>query len=120
MHHPLSWTITAKTDNRYLDHLTATLAQIDTDGLMKRERLIEGPQSARVTIGGRKMLNLCANNYLGLADDPRLIAAAKAALSRRPARSFMTDILWRRGAGLVRDVVWSLGYPRDGRDQTVS
>lgn len=68
------------TDNRFLDHLTATLAQIDTDGLMKRERLIEGPQSARVTIGGRKMLNLCANNYLGLADDPRLIAAATAAM----------------------------------------
>lgn len=68
------------TDSRFLNHLTATLAQIETDGLMKRERLIEGPQGARVTIGGRKMLNLCANNYLGLADDPRLIAAAEAAM----------------------------------------
>jgi len=67
-------------DIRFLDHLTASLAQIEADGLMKRERLIEGPQGARVTIGGRKMLNLCANNYLGLADDPRLIAAAKAAM----------------------------------------
>ncbi len=67
-------------DIRFLDHLTATLAQIEADGLMKRERLIEGPQGARVTIGGRKMLNLCANNYLGLADDPRLIAAAGAAM----------------------------------------
>ncbi len=68
------------TDSRFLNHLTATLAQIEADGLMKRERLIEGPQGARVTIGGRKMLNLCANNYLGLADDPRLIAAAEAAM----------------------------------------
>lgn len=70
------------TDIRFLDHLNATLAQIEADGLMKRERLIEGPQGARVTIGGRSMLNLCANNYLGLADDPRLIAGAKTAMAR--------------------------------------
>jgi glycine C-acetyltransferase len=47
---------------------------------MKRERLIAGPQGAHLTMAGRPMLNLCANNYLGLADDPRLIAAAKAAM----------------------------------------
>ncbi len=70
------------TDIRFLDHLNATLAQIEADGLLKRERLIEGPQGARVTIGGRSMLNLCANNYLGLADDPRLIAGAEAAMAR--------------------------------------
>ncbi len=69
------------TDTRFLDHLTTTLAQIDTDGLMKHERLIEGAQGARVQIGGRSMLNLCANNYLGLADDPRLIAGAEAAMA---------------------------------------
>ena len=68
------------TDSRFLNHLSATLAQIDADGLMKRERLIQGAQGAHVTIGGRRMLNLCANNYLGLADDPRLVAAAKAAM----------------------------------------
>ncbi len=45
---------------------------------MKRERLIEGAQGAHVRMAGRAMLNLCANNYLGLADDPRLIAAAKS------------------------------------------
>ena len=64
----------------FLDHLRQTLAEIEAEGLMKRERLIEGPQGARVRIGGRSMLNLCANNYLGLADDPRLIAAARAAM----------------------------------------
>lgn len=64
----------------FLDHITRTLAGIDADGLMKRERLITGPQGAHVQMAGRKMLNLCANNYLGLADDPRLIAAAKAAM----------------------------------------
>lgn len=67
-------------DIRFLDHLRASLDRIEADGLMKRERLIEGAQGAHVTIGGRRMLNLCANNYLGLADDPRLVAAAGAAM----------------------------------------
>ena len=67
-------------DIRFLEHLQGTLASIDADGLMKRERLIGGAQGAHVVVGGRRMLNLCANNYLGLADDPRLITAAKAAM----------------------------------------
>ena len=66
--------------NAFLDHFRQTLAAIEAEGLMKRERLIEGAQGARVRVGGRSMLNLCANNYLGLADDPRLIDAAKAAM----------------------------------------
>ncbi len=68
------------TDARFLHHLTATLTQIEAEGLMKRERQITGAQAAHVTVGGRSMLNLCANNYLGLADDPRLVAAARAAM----------------------------------------
>lgn len=61
-------------------HIDRTLAEIESEGLMKQERLITSPQSAHVTVGGRDMVNLCANNYLGLADDPRLIEAAKRAL----------------------------------------
>ncbi len=68
------------TDSRFLTHLKETLAGIEAEGLMKRERLIEGAQGAHVSIGSRRMLNLCANNYLGLAGDPRLVAAAKAAM----------------------------------------
>ena len=64
----------------FLSHLTTVLDGIDRDGLTKRERLITGPQGAMVAMGGRRMLNLCANNYLGLADDPRLVAAAEAAM----------------------------------------
>ncbi len=64
----------------FLSHLTTVLQGIDRDGLMKRERLITGPQGARVDMAGRRMLNLCANNYLGLADDPRLIVAAETAM----------------------------------------
>ena len=64
----------------FLDHLRGVLSGIEAEGLMKRERLIEGAQGAHVTVGGRRMLNLCANNYLGLAGDPRLVAAAGAAM----------------------------------------
>ena len=66
--------------SQFLDHLRATLAQISDEGLAKHERLITSPQGARVTVAGRQMLNLCANNYLGLANDPRLIEAAKSAM----------------------------------------
>lgn len=67
----------------FLDDLTQTLRQIDAEGLMKRERLIASPQGAEITVDGRTLINLCANNYLGLADHPDLIAAAKAAMEPR-------------------------------------
>lgn len=65
----------------FLSHLRDTLGGIETEGLFKRERLIGGPQGAHVRMDGREMLNLCANNYLGLADDPRLVQAANAAMA---------------------------------------
>ncbi len=65
---------------KFDSHLGELLAGIESDGLMKRERPIAGPQGGHITVAGRDMLNLCANNYLGLADDPRLEAAAKAAM----------------------------------------
>ncbi|MFT7059596.1 MAG: glycine C-acetyltransferase [Pseudorhodobacter sp.] len=64
----------------FLDYVTAQLAGLEAEGLMKRERLIVGAQGAYVQMAGRQMLNLCANNYLGLADHPTLIAVAHRAL----------------------------------------
>ncbi|RUV57775.1 aminotransferase class I/II-fold pyridoxal phosphate-dependent enzyme, partial [Mesorhizobium sp. M5C.F.Ca.IN.020.29.1.1] len=58
------------------------LAQIEADGLYKAERVISSTQSAEIEVGGREVLNFCANNYLGLADSEELRAAAKAALDR--------------------------------------
>ncbi|NLB57460.1 MAG: aminotransferase class I/II-fold pyridoxal phosphate-dependent enzyme, partial [Gammaproteobacteria bacterium] len=58
-----------------------TLEEIREQGLFKSERIITGPQSAEITLeDGRRVLNFCANNYLGLADHPDLIQAAKDAL----------------------------------------
>ena len=62
------------------DELQATLAEIRDAGLFKDERELSSPQAARVRANGREVLNFCANNYLGLADHPRIVAAAKAAL----------------------------------------
>ena len=64
----------------FLTHLEATLAGIEAEGMLKRERLITSAQGAHIGMAGRDMLNLCANTYLGLADDPRLVAAAEAAM----------------------------------------
>jgi glycine C-acetyltransferase len=65
---------------RLLEDVKTRLAAIEAEGLYKRERLIEGPQSGRIRVAGREMINLCANNYLGLADNPEVIAAAREAL----------------------------------------
>jgi len=64
--------------NRYLDFVRAELDGIEREGLTKREREIVGQQQAEVTLAdGRTVLNLCANNYLGLANHPDVMAAAK-------------------------------------------
>jgi len=68
---------------RVRDELSAQLEEIRSAGLFKPERVIITPQQATVKVsGGREVLNLCANNYLGLADDPRVVGAAKDALDR--------------------------------------
>lgn len=70
------------------EHLSKTLAEIREAGLYKEERLIESSQSAAIQVGGKEVLNFCANNYLGLANDPRLIKAS-------------TEIMEKRGFGMA-------------------
>lgn len=64
----------------FLNHLTATLQHIQDEGLTKVERQITSAQGARVWVAGREVINLSANNYLGLAGDARLIQAAQSAM----------------------------------------
>src|SRR3546814_11729267 len=71
-------TATAPLTARYAEELDAIRSQ----GLFKSERIITSPQSAEITLeDGRTVLNFCANNYLGLADHPAMIEAARAALA---------------------------------------
>lgn len=62
--------------------LKEQLAELQTQGLYKKEREIEGPQDASIQVGGREVINFCANNYLGLANHPEIIKAAHEGLDK--------------------------------------
>ncbi|TKT82426.1 glycine C-acetyltransferase [Aquamicrobium sp. LC103] len=68
----------------FFAHVDRVLSEIESEGLYKRERSISGPQGGRINtvsaVGTREVINLCANNYLGLANHPEIVAAAKTAL----------------------------------------
>ncbi len=68
---------------KFQEHLQQELENIKEAGLYKEERLIEGPQQAAIQVKGQEVLNFCANNYLGLSNNPRLIQAAKDMMDRR-------------------------------------
>ncbi|MBP5289371.1 MAG: glycine C-acetyltransferase, partial [Clostridia bacterium] len=59
-----------------------TLGEIEQAGVKKNERIITTPQSAHIFADGKELINMCANNYLGLADNPELIEAAKSAYDK--------------------------------------
>ncbi len=61
-------------------HLSNTINEIKEAGLYKNERVIDGPQDARIDVGGNSVLNMCANNYLGLSDHPAIVDAARKSL----------------------------------------
>ncbi len=65
---------------KFKQHIEGTIGEIRDAGLYKSERVIEGPQDARIDVNGRGVLNMCANNYLGLSDHPALVEAARKSL----------------------------------------
>lgn len=70
-------------NNHFYTHLKQQTEKLVAEGLYKKERVITSPQEAAITIeGGKKVLNFCANNYLGLADHPEVIRAAKESYER--------------------------------------
>ncbi|MBO9443190.1 glycine C-acetyltransferase [Phaeobacter italicus] len=64
----------------FLTDISKTLEEIKADGLYKRERMITSPQGGEIRVGDAEVINLCANNYLGLADHPDLIATARGVM----------------------------------------
>ena len=78
----------------FTEDLRGELAHLKEGGLYKAERVITSPQSATITVaGGAEVLNFCANNYLGLADHPDLVAAAESNTCRAltPRRSLSSS-----------------------------
>lgn len=67
-------------DRKLCDLLGAQLQSLKSGGLYKRERVLQGPQNAGIRVGGREVINFCANNYLGLANHPAIIEAAHEGL----------------------------------------
>jgi glycine C-acetyltransferase len=83
--------------------IAAELETIRADGLFKAERVIDSPQGSAITVAsGAEVLNFCANNYLGLADDPRVVEAAKEALDR-----------WGYGLSSVRFICGTQGVHKE-------
>ena len=67
----------------FYQRLHNELQEIENAGLYKKERIIESPQGAEITVNGKKVLNFCANNYLGLSSHPRVLEAAKKTVDER-------------------------------------
>lgn len=65
---------------KFLENITIELTNIENDGLFKRERIITSQQSAEIEVGGKKLLNFCANNYLGLSNNPEVMKASQDAI----------------------------------------
>jgi glycine C-acetyltransferase len=85
-----------------LDYLQDELAKLETDGLLLHPRTLEGPTGARATFDGREVINLASNNYLGLANHPRMNrAASEAALA------------FGAGSGAVRTIAGSMSMHRE-------
>ena len=87
---------------KFQEYLSEQLAKVKEEGLHKQERVIESPQSNRITVNGREVLNLCANNYLGLADHPLMVEAAHEGLEK-----------WGLGTASVRFICGTQGVHTD-------
>jgi glycine C-acetyltransferase len=87
---------------RFHDRVAAELSDIDAQGLTKPERVIQSRQGPVIEVGGRQVLNFCANNYLGLGGDQRIVDAANAATER-----------WGGGTASVRFICGTLEIHKD-------
>jgi glycine C-acetyltransferase len=70
-------------NNNFVNRIAAELVEIETAGLLKKERIIASEQGAEIIVGGKNVLNFCANNYLGLSSHPKVVEAAKKYIDLR-------------------------------------
>src|SRR5574343_486828 len=70
-------------NENFVKRIGAELEEIQTAGLYKKERIIASPQGAEIMVNGKKVLNFCANNYLGLSSHPKVLEAAKKYIDHR-------------------------------------
>ncbi|HNR16520.1 MAG TPA: aminotransferase class I/II-fold pyridoxal phosphate-dependent enzyme, partial [Chitinophagaceae bacterium] len=70
-------------NEKLVQRIAKEVEEIKASGLYKTERIIESPQGAEIIVGGKAVLNFCANNYLGLSSHPKVIKAAHEAIDKR-------------------------------------
>jgi len=70
-------------NENFVKRIATELEEIAGAGLMKKERIISSEQGAEIIVGGKNVLNFCANNYLGLSSHPKVLAAAKKYIDHR-------------------------------------
>jgi glycine C-acetyltransferase len=70
-------------NNNFVTRIATEVAEIEQNGLLKKERIISSEQGAEITVNGKTVLNFCANNYLGLSSHPDVVAAAHKAIDER-------------------------------------
>ena len=75
--------VVTRSSSAFIQTLEKELEGIKEAGTWKNERVIESAQDTTITVGGKEVLNFCANNYLGLSNDPRINAAAQKAIDHR-------------------------------------
>jgi glycine C-acetyltransferase len=88
---------------KMVEHLATEIAGLKAKGLYKAERRIDSPQAATIMVNGREVVNFCANNYLGLANHPEIVAAARAGLDQ-----------WGYGLSSVRFICGTQGIHKEG------
>ena len=100
---------------KFLENITNELTNIENDGLFKRERIITSQQSAEIEVAGKKLLNFCANNYLGLSNNPEVMKEKPRAMGESIlTKPFLTSIgVEGLCIGIMTMTAFMIGY-RDG------
>ena len=93
-------------DQHFYDHVASAIAEVEASGQHKSERVLDSQQAARIhTTAGADVVNFCANNYLGLANDERLIQAAQAGLAKHGFGMASVRFIWTRSLAMMARMV---------------